>query len=60
MVNLSVYDINGQLVSELISSSMEKGTYKYTFDASKLASGTYIYTLKAGALTASKKMTLLK
>ncbi len=60
MVNLSVYDINGQLVTELISTSMEKGTYKYTFDASKLASGTYIYTLKAGALTASKKMTLLK
>lgn len=61
VISLSVYDINGQLITDLISSSnFEKGTYKITFDASKLASGTYVYTLKAGNFVTSKKMTLLK
>lgn len=60
-ITLAVYDVNGQLITELISGSQfEKGTYKITFDASKLASGTYVYTLKAGTTVTSKKMTLLK
>jgi hypothetical protein len=61
IINLSIYSISGELVSELIqSSSFDKGNYKLTFDASNLASGTYIYTLKAGEQQISKKMTLVK
>lgn len=60
-VSLTVYDINGKLVTELINNtSFAKGAYKITFDASKLASGTYIYTLTSGLKQVSKKMTLIK
>ncbi len=60
-ISLSVYDITGKLVSDLISSAhFAKGNYKISFDASKLASGTYIYVLKNGENRLSKKMTLIK
>ncbi len=60
-VSLSIYSINGQLISQLINSTyFASGNYKLTFDASKLASGTYIYVLKNGEQQLSKKMTLIK
>ena len=60
-ISLSIYDINGRLVTKLINSAyFESGSYKINFDASKLASGTYIYVLKNGTQELSKKMTLLK
>jgi len=60
-VNLSVYSVNGELITTLINSGQfEKGSYKITFEASKLASGTYIYVLKYGDQQLSRKMTLLK
>ncbi len=60
-VTLSVYSSTGELITKLInSSSFEKGTYKFTYDASKLASGNYFYTLKAGNKQFTKKMTLVK
>ncbi len=60
-VTLSVYSSTGELITKLInSSSFDKGTYKFTYDASKLASGNYFYTLKAGDKQFSKKMTLIK
>lgn len=61
VVNLNIYDVNGQLVAELINGAiLEKGTYKFSFDASKMASGLYIYTLQAGNKQLTKKMSLLK
>jgi hypothetical protein len=60
-VSLDIYSITGELITSLINNSeLSKGTYKYTFDASKLASGTYIYKLTNGINTISKKMTLIK
>ncbi len=59
-VKLSVYSLTGELVADLINTEMSKGSYRYTFDASKLASGTYIYTLTNGVNQLSRKMTLLK
>lgn len=60
-VSLSVYSLTGELVETLINSTeFEKGGYKITFDASRLASGIYIYTLSNGIQTISKKMTLIK
>jgi len=60
-ITLSVYNINGELISDLIkSSNFSSGTYKITFDASKLASGNYFYKLKVGNNMLTKKMTLLK
>jgi len=60
-VSLDVYSVTGELVAQLINNSeLTSGSYKYTFDASKLASGVYIYKLTSGINTISKKMTLIK
>jgi hypothetical protein len=60
-VNLAVYNINGELVTTLINSqNFSQGTYKITFDASKLASGTYLYVLRSNDQQFTKKMTLIK
>ena len=60
-ITLTVYDINGALVTVLLKDAeFESGTYKVSFNASRLASGTYIYSLNNGINTISKKMTLIK
>ncbi|MBU1096001.1 MAG: T9SS type A sorting domain-containing protein [Bacteroidetes bacterium] len=60
-ISLSVYSLNGELVTNLLNSSnFASGVYRITFDASKLASGTYIYTINDGTQSISKKMILLK
>jgi phosphatidylserine/phosphatidylglycerophosphate/cardiolipin synthase-like enzyme len=60
-VKLKVYDIIGREVSELVNTQQQAGSYKITFDASKLASGIYFYSLFAnGNKIDSKKMVLIK
>jgi hypothetical protein len=59
-IKLSVYNLLGQRVAELVNCYMEKGNYTVDFDGSKLASGLYIYTLQAGNKFTSRKMFLLK
>ena len=59
-VTLSVYNIIGQKVAELINSEMPAGIHSVTFNAKNLSSGIYFYELKAGAYTSVKKMELLK
>ena len=60
MLLLSVYNIIGQKVGELVNSEMPAGVHSVLFNASKLSSGIYFYELKAGSYTAVKKMELLK
>ncbi|OGE85140.1 MAG: hypothetical protein A2Y39_02240 [Candidatus Delongbacteria bacterium GWF2_40_14] len=59
-VRLSVYNLSGQLVSELVNGKMEEGFHKVSFDASNLNSGIYFYKLECEGLTASNKMLLVK
>ncbi|MDA3885907.1 MAG: T9SS type A sorting domain-containing protein [Candidatus Delongbacteria bacterium] len=59
-VKLNVYNINGQLVSELVNGSKEVGLHSVNFDASNFNSGMYFYTLEANGLSVSKKMILTK
>ena len=59
-VNLSVYDILGRLVTNLVSRDMTAGRYDVTWDAKNYASGTYIYKLEAGDFSDVKKMILVK
>jgi photosystem II stability/assembly factor-like uncharacterized protein len=60
MVTMSIYNVAGQKVAELVNRQLEAGYYSVNFDASVLPSGMYIYRLNAGAYTSVKKMTLLK
>ena len=58
-VNLTVYNVNGQKVTEF-SGSYEAGIHSIEWDASATASGVYFYRLNAGNFTDVKKMVLLK
>ncbi len=59
-MSLSVYDLNGRLVSELLNGLREAGQHQVTFDGSNLSSGVYLYTLQAGSYSATGKMVLMK
>ncbi|MBK8981861.1 MAG: SBBP repeat-containing protein [Ignavibacteria bacterium] len=59
-VKITVSDISGKLVSEILNSRMNPGTYLLDFNASQFASGIYFYTLTAQGNVITKKMTVLK
>jgi len=66
-VTLTVYDLNGRKVTELLSGdNFARGSHNVSFDASRLASGVYIYRLRAVSANGSdsfsqtRKMTLIK
>jgi hypothetical protein len=60
LANLSVFDVQGRQVAELLNGWQDAGQHEVTFDASRLTSGVYIYRLQAGDVTASGKMVLMK
>lgn len=59
-VNISVYDITGKLVQELVNNNMSAGKYNTTWDADNFASGVYFYKIQSGDFTEMKKMSLIK
>ena len=59
-VTLTVYDILGNKVAELVNEDKEPGQYKVDFNANQLSSGIYYYTLRAGEFIQTHKMILLK
>ena len=59
-VNLTVYDMLGRSVAELVNQSQPAGIYEVPFDGSNLASGAYIYILRTENFILKKKMILLK
>lgn len=60
-MNLSVYDMKGDLVSVLADKEFSKGRHTLEFNAQDLSSGMYYYSLKnALGKEISKKMLILK
>jgi flagellar hook assembly protein FlgD len=59
-VNISVYNINGQLILNIVNERKNAGTYRVSWDASNFSSGMYFIKLKAGTFTATKKCLLIK
>ncbi len=57
---LTVYDISGKLVKQLVNSQLSPGEYEIKFNAAGLASGIYFYELKAGDIKLVNKMVLVK
>lgn len=60
IVNLSIYNVLGELVSTLVNEQKKPGYYVYDFDASRLASGIYLYRITAGKYIETKKMLVIK
>lgn len=64
-VKLSVYNLLGEQVAELLNSNFTAGTHNVSFDASNLNSGVYFYRLDANGIdgqnfSSIKKMILAK
>ncbi len=60
MVRLTVFNMLGQKVRELVHAKQQAGIYNVQFDARNLSSGVYFYRLVAGGQVLSRKMLLLK
>lgn len=59
-VELSVYDVQGRLVSELLNDVVQPGVHAVRFDGTSLASGVYFARLSTPGFAQSAKMVLLK
>jgi hypothetical protein len=59
-VRLSIYNMLGEKVSELVNTSLKAGNHKHEWNAEKLASGIYFYELRTDKYLSIKKMILLK
>ena len=59
-VRLTVYDVLGRQVTQLVNEHKSAGTYEVNFDATRLSSGVYIYRLEAGETIRTKRMMLVK
>jgi photosystem II stability/assembly factor-like uncharacterized protein len=59
-VNLSVFDVTGKHLIDLINRKQDAGKYEVDFPGSGLASGVYFYRLTAGDYSETRKMVLAK
>jgi hypothetical protein len=59
-VELQIFDLKGQIVNDLINTSLEPGSYDVQFDAESLPSGVYFYRITAGNFSDVKRMMLVK
>ncbi|MHC1738422.1 MAG: T9SS type A sorting domain-containing protein [Ignavibacteriaceae bacterium] len=59
-VTLTVYDLLGNQVTELVNRDQPAGNYSVNFNAEKLSSGIYICRLTAGNFVQSIKMSFVK
>ena len=60
LVSIKIYNVLGEIVTELMNEVREAGKYSVIFNASELPSGIYVYRLETGNYTAIRKLTLLK
>jgi len=64
-VTLTIYNVLGQQVSQLVNEPQQAGTYKYVWNASNLSSGMYIFRVDVRGennnhFTDTRRMMLLK
>ena len=60
MVQVSVYDISGRMVAELVNGYMSAGTYPVTWDANNLSSGLYMLQMISADFRTLQKVMLIK
>ncbi|NUN08748.1 MAG: T9SS type A sorting domain-containing protein [Ignavibacteriaceae bacterium] len=59
-VEISVYDVLGNKISELVNENISAGAHEVSFNAGGISSGTYVYEMKAGNFVKRNKMLLVK
>ncbi|MCF8370445.1 MAG: peptidylprolyl isomerase [Bacteroidales bacterium] len=55
-LDISLYDLSGKLVSNILSQSHQPGIYSLEYDARDLKPGVYIVEVKGGGLVATQKI----
>ncbi|NQV13937.1 T9SS type A sorting domain-containing protein [bacterium] len=60
LVNLTVFDLNGREVANLVNEQLNAGNHIATFNGSNLSSGLYIYQLSFNGEVSAKNMMLVK
>jgi hypothetical protein len=60
LINLSIFDVTGRLVSALTNSAQKAGTYGKTFNTRNLPQGVYFIRLNTGEQSIVKKTIFLK
>jgi hypothetical protein len=59
-VKLEIFDSLGRIISTLVNSDLDAGSYHYNWNGTNYASGVYFYRLTANDFSSSKKLILLK
>ena len=59
-VNISVYDVVGNLITHLFRGEKQAGTYRISFNGENLSSGVYLLQMNAGSLNKVIKMVLTR
>jgi len=59
-VRLTVFNILGQEVAELVDAVQDPGQHQAVLDVHRLSSGIYFYRLEAGTFVKTRKMVILK
>ena len=59
-INLSIYDVRGRVVQELVSDMRDQGRYEVTWNADQNSSGVYMIKLVAGSTVQVQKVMLVK
>jgi len=57
---LTLYDMRGREIEQLVNQNMTPGRYTVTFNGSAYASGVYFYRLTSGSFSDVKKLMLIK
>ena len=60
MVDLSIFNIMGLKVANLVHEGQNAGNYAFEFDVAHLNEGIYFIKLKAGEYNSTKKMMILR
>ncbi|MCX8010186.1 MAG: T9SS type A sorting domain-containing protein, partial [Ignavibacteria bacterium] len=59
-VKITIYNITGESITNLLDKELEAGYHEINFDASNLPSGIYIYTMTTNSFYKSMKMAVIK
>ncbi len=60
LVKVTVYDLSGRMVSQLVNEFRNPGPYSVTFNAANLSSGIYYYSIQSNNTRITKQMMLIK
>lgn len=60
LVNISIYDITGKLISQIVNQNFNAGSYEVEWNASNVSSGIYYYKMSGYNFSDVKKMVVMK